>query len=96
MLINKRGSVPIVIVVVLTLIIFTFTLVAFFMSHRDIFQALGKEVAFVEDFHAKAEAREFAGLDVSNFELSQAREKKFLWFFSSGDGEELIKVRVIP
>jgi len=89
-LMGRRGSIPVTVLVILTIALFAFTLIAFSVSKGQILREIGKTAGLVEDLEAKAKAGEYSG---SEFKEPIVETSKSFWFF--GEPKVEISVRKI-
>ncbi len=91
---NKRGSIPVTILVILTIALFAFTLLAFSLTKGQMFNKIGKNIAFIEKFNLKDEGREFLG-QPDLLEDAKVNERKTLGIIGTGEFFDEIRVREI-
>ena len=83
---KKRGSIPVVLVVVLTIALFMFALVSFYLSSNKINSKI-EDYRFLDDLYSDADEIQQGYLDMAENPLSIKKiEKKYKFF-----GEEKLK-----
>lgn len=77
-ILDKKASIPVAIIVILTIALFTFTLLSFSLSKNSINDKIGKAAAQIEKFNLQEDSLKYLGADNSKIEVSLVENKKFL------------------
>lgn len=87
MQVNKRGSIPVTVLVIMTIALFTFALITFSINKERILNKIGNAASLVEELNLKVKAKEYSGQD---FKEPIVESSKKYWFF----GEPRIEISV--
>ena len=86
----KKANISVPVLVILTVLLFAFSLLAFTFVKGSIFREMGKDVSFVESFNLNDRARQFLGQE------PLAKKSKFEKTGILGMlGEEVLKIEVV-